>query len=211
MRTTFIIILSLITHTLYGQERGLDLGFNFSILQRSNSLSTADNITFDNITNSNRPGFDLGFSFYYVFNDRFELRTTPTMGFEEDEIIYTRRGSTEKLLFGPVFLKLPTHGIMKINKKVPLGFVLGITPNIQISQSEDARVDKLNLKRSDMSLDVGLNYPIDFPWFIFQPEIRYSKSANNSAGDNRTEYGQGIKTFYRDKFTIGFYFRPQYD
>jgi hypothetical protein len=208
MRTTFILVLTLTTNILFGQEeKGLDFGFNISIIQRSNLLALSDNITFDNVQNSNRWGFDLGFSFYYVFNDKFELRTTPTMGFEEDEIVYERLSSSEKLMFGPVFVKLPTHAIFKIHEKVPLGIMLGITPCIQISQSEDAPTDKIEFKKYDMSADIGLNYAINFPWFIFCPEIRYSKSFINSASDDRTQYGQAVSEFYRDKFVFGFYIR----
>lgn len=179
-----------------------------TIIQRSNSLTRSDYTAFEHVQNSNRFGFDLGFSSYYVFNDKFELRATPVMGFEEDEIVYTRLGSVEKLLFGPAFVKLPIHGIVTIHKKVPIGIVLGFTPSIQISQSDDAPTDKVKLKKNDMSVDLGLNYPIHFPWDItFSPEIRYSKSLTNSAGDTRTEYGQALSSFYRDKFVFGFYVR----
>jgi hypothetical protein len=119
MRLIAAISFCLTTNLLLGQETGLDLGFNVSIVTRSNSIETRDNTDFNKIRNSNRWGFDLGFSFYYIFNDRFEIRSTPTMGFEKDKIVYTRQGLDEGLLFGPTFLKLPTHGILKLNRKIP--------------------------------------------------------------------------------------------
>jgi hypothetical protein len=208
MKTTFIIALILTTHILFGQEKGLEIGFNMTIIQRSNSLTRSDYTAFDNVRNSNGGGFDIGLSLYYVFNDKFELRATPVLGFEEDKIVYTRLGSSEKLLFEPGFVKLPTHAIVTIHKKIPIGIVLGVTPSIQILQSDDAPTDKVELRKYDMSVDAGLNYPIHFPWDItFSPEIRYSKSLTNSAGDTRTEYGQAISSFYRDKFVFGFYVR----
>jgi len=209
MRTILIIAVTLTTHVLRGQETGLDFGFNVSIIQRSNQLSLNDNSPFDEVNNSNRWGFDLGFNFYYAFNDQLELRTSPTMGFEEDEVTFTRSGTTESLLFGPIFVKLPTHTIFKVSQKAPLGVMMGVTPCVQISQSDDAPTDKLAFKKYDLSADIGLNYPIKFPWFVLYPEIRYSKSLINAAGDERTEYGQAISSFYRDKFVFGLYVRER--
>lgn len=209
MRAILIITFALTTHVLRGQESRLNFGFNVSIVQRSNQLSLNHDSQFDKVHNLNRWGFDLGLNFYYEVNDRFEIRVAPTMGFEEDEIAYTRFGTTQDLLFGPIFVKLPAHSIVEISDRVPLGIITGITPCIQISQSEDAPLDKIKLKKYDLTVDVGLNYPIEFPWFVLYPEVRYSKSLINSAGDDRTEYGQAISGFYRDRFVFGLYFRER--
>jgi hypothetical protein len=211
MRLIIAISFCFTTNLLLGQETGLDLGFNVSIMTRSNSIETRDNTNFNKITNSNRWGFDLGFSFYYIFNDHFEMRSTPTMGFEEDKIVYTRQGLDESLLFGPTFLKLPTHGILKLNRKIPLGLVFGATPNIQLSQMDDAPVDKIRLGRNEITVDLGLNCRIGLPWFVISPEIKYCKSMTNVAGDQRTEYGQAISSFYRDRIIYGIYVRHQFE
>lgn len=207
MRSTCLIVLTIISHSLLGQEKRWGLGFNTNIIQRANLLTINDNTTFDNVQSSNRWGFDLGFSIYYTPSNRFELRTNPAVEFAEDEIVYTKLGTTEKLLFGPSMLKLPTHVTMKVSNKIPIGLLIGGTPSIQISKYDDEPTDKLELKEYDFSLDIGINYPIKFPWFILYPEIRYSKSLINSAGDNRTEYGQAIDSYYRNRFVFGLYFR----
>jgi hypothetical protein len=192
---------------LFGQEKGFDFGFNVSIIQRSNSITLANNASFDKISSSRGFGFDMGFNFYCVFTERFELRANPCAGFEEDELKYTKSGSTETILFEPTFFKLPIHGIVKMSKRIPIGIVIGVTPNFQVSQGPKDPVDKLKLKGNELTADIGLNYPIRLPWFVLQPEIRYSKSLVNSAGDNRTVYGQAITDFYRNRFTIGIYIR----
>ena len=197
--------MTLTTQCLYGQEKKIQLGYSINFLLSSNKVNADKNSTFDKIENDDRLGFELGFNLRRIFNDRFELRLNPVVAFEEHKIIYEKQTSVEELLFKPAYLKLPIHGIIKLNK-FPIRIVSGFTPGIKIQNGKNDPLDKLKLKSSDISIDLGVNYSINFKTFTLCPELRFSKSLTNAAGDNRTEYGQGLATYYRDKFTFGLYF-----
>jgi hypothetical protein len=205
MNKVLIIILTLTTQYLHGQEKKISLGYSINFLLSSNEMDVAKNSTFDKIESEDGLGFELGFNFRRIFNDRFELRLNPVIAFEQHKLIYEKQNSIEELLFKPAYLKLPIHGIIKLSK-FPVGIVSGFTPSIKIQNGKYDPLDKLELKSSDISIDLGINYSINFKTFTLCPEFRFSKSLTNAAGDNRTEYGQGLATYYRDKFTFGLYF-----
>lgn len=207
MKFISLLIFFLLTiQFLYGQENKFQFGFSFNFLSSANKIDVTNNSAFTSIKNENRFGFELGSSLKYDFNDRIFLRMNPVVGFEKHLIIYQQLGSDEELQFQPAYLKLPLHIAFKLSNKLPIRIVSGLTPSIKLPDSENEPLDKLKLKSSDFSIDLGINYSINFKAFILCPEFRFTKSIINAAGDNRTEYGQGLATYYRDKFTFGLYF-----
>lgn len=200
----FILILTI--QGLYGQEKKFQLGFSVNFLLCSNKIEVGNSSTFVSINNENKLGFELGSSLRYSFNDNFALRMNPVVGFEEHLIVYQKLGSVEELQFQLAYLKLPFHIVFKLSDKLPIRILSGVTPSIEIQDDENGLTEKLQLKSYDFSIDLGINYSINFKAFTLCPEFRFSKSLINAAGDNRTEYGQGLATYHRDKFTFGLYF-----
>lgn len=207
MKFKSLLVVSILTiQCLHGQENKFQFGFSFNFLSSSNKIDVANNSTFTSIKNENRFGFELGSSLKYDINDRIFLRMNPVVGFEEHLVIYQQLGSDEELQFQPAYLKLPLHIAFTLSNKLPIRIVSGATPSIKLQDGENEPLDKLKLKSPDFSIDLGINYSINFKAFILCPEFRFSKSIINAAGDKRTEFGQGLATYYRDKFTFGLYF-----
>ena len=209
MRLIFLISFFLMTNFVFGQKSRFDFGFNLDEITRINSLITMGNTNYSKINAPNLWGFGLGFNVYYKFNEQFQIRTSPGISFESEELIFTRQGADETLKLNLALLRLPIHGIYKPNEKIPMGIILGATPNIQMPEPEESHIGQIKLKKFEFSLDLGLNYKINLPWFSLIPEIRYSKSLINVARDNKTEYGQAITDFYRNRIIFGIYIREK--
>ncbi len=131
------------TNFVFGQESRFDFGFNLDEITRINSLITKGNTNYSKINAPNLWGFGLGFNVYYKFNEQFQIRTSPGISFESEELIFTKQGADETLKLNLALLRLPIHGIYKPNEKIPMGIILGATPNIQMPEPEESHIGQI--------------------------------------------------------------------
>ncbi len=193
--------------TAPAQSRKFKIGFQFGYVNRNNSVKFYPNNSFANINNKDGWGIDLGLAGYYLFNEKFHFRFSPTTEFIEEKFIFNYNGINEELTFGYTYLKWPLHIIITPLKNAPLGIVCGASGNIEIVNNPSNPSDKLKFKRYESFIESGLNYRFITKLCEIIPEFKYALALTDGAGDKGTEYGRAIQKIYKNNWALTLYFR----
>jgi hypothetical protein len=128
--------------------------------------------------------FRMGFTINAYLNERFDLRTTPSVSlFERQLKLGYPNGSykTEKRestwIEIPLLLKYKSQRRGNSRMYLLTGFTLGVETNVKRNRSASSGV--LNTKSSDLTLDYGIGFEQFFEFFKFAPELRFSHGLTN--------------------------------
>ena len=159
----------------------------------SNKLDTVHSILPDK-----SPGFSLGFLVNYRLQEFFDLRITPKVAFYEHTLLFNFTDeSSELVLKESTVVEFPISVKYKSNRRGNSRMYLtgGIMPAIEASGRNDIdnSIESLNIKRFNMSVDLGVGFDLYFPLFKFSPEIRYSKGFWNMISADPSIYSEGIE------------------
>ncbi|HEV8081406.1 MAG TPA: outer membrane beta-barrel protein [Chitinophagaceae bacterium] len=167
---------------------GINLGYNkshFSFTHHPLFLQRDTIMVAESVNNS---GINLAWLVNFRMSDHFDLRLHPLdLTFSEKTFLYSERykgdsSLTEKKV-SSITLSLPLHikfSSDRINnfKVYTIG---GIKFDYDLASNAGARQaeELIKLKRSDISVEVGLGFHFYFPIFVLTPEIKISNGLFN--------------------------------
>ncbi len=159
------------------------------------------------------PGNSAGLSLGLIANlrlaDYLDLRVLPEVVFYQNRVDYNITSAAgpkvDRQLVESTFVEFPIllkyKSVRRGNSRVYL--VGGVEPGIEATGKKDeGEAEKLGIKSSNLSLQLGFGVDIYFPLFKFSPEIRYSRGLVNALGDASNRYGQPIDRLMTNTVTL---------
>lgn len=165
---------------------GITLGINnsgYRVLHSKNFIGN-DSI---NIAEAGRgPGFNLHIITNMKIGEYFDFRVLPGFSFTERELEFTSAIDQEQKSLRrieSVFFELPLHIRFKSQPyKDKRAFVVGgLKYSYDVSSNSKARqaASLIKISPHDFQLEVGAGMQFFFPYFIFSPEIKFSRGISN--------------------------------
>jgi hypothetical protein len=166
---------------------GIEIGYNkshFNFTHHPRFLQYDSIMDIESINNS---GINLAWLVNVRMNDHFDLRLHPLdLTFSEKAFLYKQNYDADTSItkkIQSVTLSFPVHikfssdriGNMKVYTIVGGKFDYDLASNAKATKAEDL----IKLKKSDLSLELGLGFHIYFPFFVLSPEIKLSSGLVN--------------------------------
>jgi len=190
---------------------GLSLGVNSSTfhIDRSKMLIGNEGIS---VTES-RPGtgFNLNMIANLKLGDYFDFRFLPGFTFSERTLEFTDP-ETNAIVTDPlesVFFELPFHVRFKSEpyKDKRLFVVGGLKYSYDVASNSSSNRNVLKFSPHDFIYEVGIGMQFFYPYFIFSPEIKFSRGLGNTLiyepDLNQATVLENVVSQY---FTISFHF-----
>jgi len=166
---------------------GIDLGFNKSHFSFTHHPRFLQYDSIMDVESINSTGINLAWLVNIRMSDHFDLRLHPLdLTFSEKAFLYSENyaddSSIEKkvqsiTLSFPVHIKFSSDRInnFKVYTIAGAKFDYDLASNAGARKAEDL----IKLKRSDLSVELGLGFHIYFPYFVLSPEIKLSSGIVN--------------------------------
>jgi hypothetical protein len=156
------------------------------------------------------PGFSLGFLVNYRITEFLDLRLTPTVAFYEHKLRYTyierAETKTDEQLVESTMVEFPLLLKYKSQRRENLRMFMsgGIKPAIEASGKKDIKnvTTVLEVKGSNLSVDVGFGLDIYYPLFKFSPEIRFSRGLIDLLDNRTNRYGVSLDRVNTNTVTV---------
>jgi len=192
---------------------GFFLGFhqNTYNLQYSEAFATPEYDDVISINAQKRPGFNLGFMLNLRLQDQFILRIVPVkIALYQYAVEYSMTDGTvdsqrvESTRLEPgVFAKY--RSIRRGNTRMYV--IGGITASIRSRKSdEDPNAIRLNERKFDLKLEIGIGADLYYKYFKFAPELRYSAGVLNALDGGSNFYTNGLQRVSTHVFSLYFHF-----
>ena len=176
-------------HLIDYDDQRFHYGFLMGLHQSKYRIRYSDTFTspimdsLHSIVPENQGGFKLGFVIDMYLFQYLSIRLLPTVGFYENAMTYRFTDGTSLSEFKdatmmemPLLLKYKS--VRRRNHAMYL--VGGINPSLEAAaRTEDASREKLEIRRFNFAIDLGVGFDIYFPLFKFSPELRYSFGRRN--------------------------------
>ena len=193
---------------------GITLGYNASDYRLFKSKSFIGNDSIRLAESIKGPGFNLGIVTNYKINDYFDLRLLPTLSFAERNIQYEvpknrKPPYTQKI--ESVFFEIPIHLRYTSHpyRDIRVFVMGGVKYSIDVASDSRSRqkAELLKVSPSDFSVEFGGGVQLFFPYFIFSPEIKFTRGISNILiyDKNLTE-SSILEKILSQGFTISFHF-----
>ena len=190
---------------------GLNVGINNSgyILNQSRFFIGNDEIRIV------EPVSGIGLELHMIANlklgDHFDFRFLPGFSFASRKLEFTQvgTGSTEINNSEPVYFELPFQIRYKStpykDKRV---FVIGgLKYGYDVAGNSDSKKSILKFSSHDFQWEVGLGMQFFYPYFIFSPEIKFSRGiTNNLIYDNQLVPAKVLENVFSQVISISFNF-----
>ena len=186
-------------------EHKLHFGFLIGLhsskyrIQYHDQYATPAFDTLHSVVPGNLGGFKLGFVVNFHLFRFLDFRILPTFAFYEHDLTYRFTNLTElRHLKDATILELPLLLKYKSQRRGNYAMYLvgGIKPSLEAvgrGQREDTSA-KLDLKKNQISIEIGAGFDMYFPMFKFSPEIRYSYGIRNMLNKNsNSEFNAPLK------------------
>lgn len=164
--------------------------------------------TLHSVIPGNRAGFKLGFVANFHLLQYLDFRIQTIFGFYENDLIYRFTDLTkEKHLKDATLIEIPLLLKYKSQRRgnYAMYIVGGITPSFEAvgrGEKEDTST-KLDLKRNQLSIEVGAGLDMYSPLFKFSPEIRYSYGLRNMLETNSSsQFNTPLKKLTNHNITL---------
>ena len=166
---------------------GINLGYNTSHFSFTHHPRFLQYDSIMGVESINSSGVNLAWLVNVRMNDHFDLRLHPLdLTFSEKAFLYRENYSMDTLstkkvqsitLSFPVHIKFSSDRIknMKVYTIAGGKFDYDLASNANAEKAEDL----IKLKRSDLSLEVGIGFHIYFPYFVLSPELKLSSGIVN--------------------------------
>lgn len=167
---------------------GINLGYNQSHFSFTHHPYFLQRDTIMDVESINSSGINLAFLVNLRMGDHFDLRLHPLdLTFSEKSFLYSEKYTTDTsrvekkvqsiTLSFPVHIKYSSDRIdnFKVYVIGGLKFDYDLASNAGARKAEDL----IKLKRSDVSVEVGLGFHFYFPVFVLTPEIKLSNGLTN--------------------------------
>lgn len=169
---------------------GITLAYNRSdfLVRRSKDFILND--TFRIVQSKNGPGFNLGVVSNLKIGEYFDIRFLPTLSFAERNLQYLKVKDKDNTPlrrepFSSVLVELPFHLRYKSapyhDKRLfviaGVKYSYDVATNSKTIQSQRGEI--IRVSPTDFSFEVGAGVQMYFPYFIFSPEIKFSRGLTN--------------------------------
>ncbi|MEO8568123.1 MAG: outer membrane beta-barrel protein [Ginsengibacter sp.] len=180
---------------------GINLGYNKSHFSFTHHPEFLQRDTIMDVESINSTGINLAWLVNIRMSEHFDLRLHPLdLTFSEKAFLYTENYTPDTMvtkkvqsitLSFPVHIKFSSDRI----KNFKVYTIAGAKFDYDLASNAGARKaeDLIKLKRSDLSVEVGMGFHIYFPYFVLSPEIKLSSGlANLHARDPDLRYSNVI-------------------
>lgn len=190
---------------------GLNVGINNSgyILNQSRFFIGNDEIKIV------EPASGVGLELHMIANlklgDHFDFRFLPGFSFASRQLEFTQVGTntTEFNNAEPVYFELPFQirykSIPYKDKRVFI--TAGLKYGYDVAGNSDSKKSILKFSSHDFQWEVGLGMQFFYPFFIFSPEIKFSRGiTNNLIYDNQLVPARVLENVFSQVVSISFNF-----
>lgn len=195
--------------------RRLHYGFLIGIhsssfrVQYSDALVSGELDSLHSVMAPSSFGFSLGLIANLRLADYLDLRLLPEVVFYENRLNYNSIGAAaptlDQQLIESTFVEFPLllkyKSVRRGNSRVYL--IGGVEPGIEATgKKEENGEEKLIIKSSNLSVQVGFGLDLYFPLFKFSPEIRFSRGLMDALGDKENRYSQPVDRLVTNTVTL---------
>lgn len=155
-----------------------------------------------------KAGFSLGFIVNYRVADFLDLRLTPQVTFYEHELTYFYTDDTPRdvQLIETTMVEFPILLKYKSERRgnVRMYMIGGVKPGLEASGKKDLEgtTTSIEVKGTNLSLDVGFGFDLYYPLFKFSPEIRFSRGISDILDNKTNPYGQPLQRINTNTITV---------
>lgn len=190
---------------------GLTLGLNNSSYKINHGKNFNNPSKYRVVEPDGQMGFNLNMIGNLKLGEFFDFRVMPGFSFTERKLIYTEEDNDQPINEGreSVFFEIPIHVRYKsMPYKDKRMFVVGGVKYLY-DVTSNSRSQKKDLKFSphDYQVEVGLGIQFFYPYFIFSPEIKYSRGLGNTLiYDQSLDQTTILESVISQMITISFHF-----
>lgn len=193
---------------------GITLAYNTSSFKIFHSQDFILNDSFRIAESVKGPGFNLGIVTNLKVGKYFDFRFLPTLSFAKKDIEYRSteldRNPTSRIIES-VFVETPFHIRYKSApyNDMRMFVIAGIKYSFDVaSQSRARQADTLvKIAPTDFAVEFGAGVQLFFPYFIFSPEIKFSRGLGNSLiYDNNLIQSTVLEKVVSRGFTLSLHF-----
>ncbi|MBK9734672.1 MAG: PorT family protein [Saprospiraceae bacterium] len=190
---------------------GINLGFNNSgyKLQQSGFFINNDSIK---VTEGKS---EIGVNMHMITNlklgEYFDFRFLPGFSFAQRGLEFTQVSSSLVIerKIESVFFELPFHVRFKSEpyKDKRMFIVAGLKYSYDVQTNSKSRKSLIKIAPHDFQYEVGIGMQMFYPYFIFSPEIKFSRGLGNILLYDRTQNeARVLENVVSQIFTISFNF-----
>lgn len=192
---------------------GLSLGINSSSFHLDRSQRFIGNEYISVSEAESGIGFNLNMIANLKLGDYFDFRFLPGFTFSERKLLYTENNvdsliiSTEPL--ESVFFELPFQVRFKSApyKDKRLFVVGGLKYSYDVASNSSTKKSVLKFSPHDFQYEIGIGMQFFYPYFIFSPEIKFSRGITNTLiYDSQLPESSVLENVFSQYFTLSFHF-----
>ncbi|PWJ57037.1 outer membrane protein with beta-barrel domain [Dyadobacter jejuensis] len=198
-------------HLEYYDDKPIHYGILFAVPFTDYRFShNTDFLTKDSaflVESPKTAAFRMGFTINAFLNDRFDIRTTPSVSLYDRQLRLsypngssqiTKRESTWVEI--PLLLKYKSKRRGNNRMYMIAGCSLGLETNVKRNRGGNSAV--LDTRTSDFTFDYGVGFERFFEFFKFAPELRFSHGMGNVLNPSTTANTMGIKNLRTHTVTL---------
>lgn len=193
---------------------GLSLGMNSSTFHLDRSKRFIGNEEISVTEADSGIGFNLNMIANLKLGDYFDFRFLPGFTFSERSLQYTYLNSTDLPnmqieALESVFFELPFQVRFKSApyKDKRIFVVGGLKYSYDVASNSSTRKTVLRFSPHDFQYEIGLGMQFFYPYFIFSPEIKFSRGITNTLiYDDRLFQSSLLENVMSQYFTLSFHF-----
>lgn len=194
---------------------GLTVGLHSTGLIPAKSPEFVENTDINFLSARNRPGLNLNIITNLKIGQYFDFRFIPGFAYSERRFLFSPPGSSvrNERSIESVFVEIPIHLRFKSapykDKRI---FVLGgikysydVASNSRVRREQ--REDLLLISPNDFQFELGAGVQFFLPYFIFSPEIKFSRGISNiHIFNGALDNSRIIDSLISRGFSISFHF-----
>lgn len=190
---------------------GLTLAANTSSFKIDHSKNFNTKSTYRIAEASSKTGFTLNMIANLKLGQFFDFRLLPGFTYTERQLVYTMIDSENYKQEGreAFFFELPFHVRYKSQpyKDKRLFLVGGVKYGYDVTSKSNAKKPGIKFSPHDFHVEAGIGMQFFFPYFIFSPEIKFSKGIGNTLlYDQNIEESRILESVSSQMVTISFHF-----
>lgn len=198
-------------HLEFYDDKPIHYGILFAMpftryaIKHNEQFMTGD--TAYSIKSPTKAAFRMGFTVNAFLNERFDLRTTPSVSLYEREVRYSYPSGVEKIdkrestwIEVPLLLKYKSQRRVNNRMYMIAGVTMAIETNVRRGRGGGAGT--LDTKSTDFTLDYGVGFEQFFEFFKFAPELRFSHGLGNVFQPSQGSLGKGIGRLSTNTVTL---------
>jgi len=190
---------------------GLNIGINNSGYRLNQSRFFIGNDEIRVVEPTSGTGLELHMIANLKLGDYFDFRFLPGFSFASRQLAFTQVGSNVTTFNDaePVYFELPFQIRYKSKpyKDKRIFIIGGLKYGYDVAGNSEAKQSILRFSSHDFQWEVGLGMQFFYPYFIFSPEIKFSRGiTNNLIYDNQLVPARVLENVFSQVISISFNF-----